>query len=75
MLGGGVAVIGDAAFNCLALGDVYYKGTAEDWAEMDISEEYNGDLRAATRYFYSEEAPTEEGDYWRYDENGEIVVW
>ena len=26
-------------------------------------------------YTYSAEQPTEEGNYWHYDENGEVVVW
>ena len=29
----------------------------------------------ATIYYYSEAEPTTEGNFWHYDENGEIVVW
>ena len=53
---------------------VYYEGTAEEWAEISIaSENYN--LTNATRYYYSESQPTEEGNYWHYDENGKPVAW
>jgi hypothetical protein len=70
-----VTEIKDYAFDrCDRLTIVYYKGTAEDWAEINIGLN-NYRLTKAVRYYYSETAPTEEGNYWYYDENGEIVVW
>ena len=73
-----VTSIGFAAFyNCRSLTSVYYKGTAEDWSAISIDNTYgyNNKLTDATRYYYSESQPTEEGNYWHYDENGNVVVW
>ena len=56
---------------------VYYKGTTEEWAELEIAS-YNDSLTNATRYYYVEneaEVPTDGGNYWHYDENGEVAVW
>ncbi len=32
------------------------------------------ELTNATRYYYSE-TPVYDGNYWHYDEDGNIVVW
>ena len=70
-----VTSIGNYAFqNCSSLTRVYYKGTISDWSNISI-DSYNGDLTYATRYYYSETEPTEAGNYWHYDENGNIAVW
>ncbi len=77
-----VQSIGDRAFyNCYNLTSVYYKGTASEWENISISS-YNTYLTSATRYYYSETEPSlnadstaYNGNYWKYDENGEIVVW
>ena len=67
--------IGYCAFNsCDSLTSVYYKGTASDWSSISI-DSGNGYLTGATRYYYSETKPTEAGNYWYYDENGNIAVW
>ena len=78
----GVTSIGSWAFyNCSSLTNVYYRGTAEEWSVITISS-YNTPLTNATRYYYGETAPAlnadgtaYDGNYWHYDENGEIVVW
>ncbi len=68
---------------------VYYEGTEEDWNKIAISDvgstnlgysgtndlENNQFLKNATRYYYSETKPTTEGNFWHYDENGEIAIW
>ena len=70
-----VTTIGSSAFNnCSNLKTVYYKGTAEDWANISIGSN-NSKLTSATRYYYSEAEPTESGRFWHYDENGDIAVW
>ena len=75
VIGDSVESIGDQAFYyCTSLTSVYYKGTESDWAEILIGS-WNGKLTNATRYYYSEEEPTEEGNWWHYNENDEIVVW
>ena len=61
-----VTSIGNFAFSgCTSLTTVYYGGTAEDWSTITIGY-YNSYLTDATRYYYSETQPAEEGNYWRY---------
>ena len=75
MIGDSVTTIGDYAFyNCYNLTSVYYNGTAEDWANITIGS-WNSELTIATRYCYSETQPAVSGNYWHYDENGDIAVW
>ena len=70
-----VTSIGNSAFmDCRSLTSVYYEGTAEEWGRISIGAS-NSYLTNATRYYYSETQPTEEGNWWHYDENGEVVVW
>ena len=74
-----VTSIGEYAFSgCISLTSVYYKGTAEEWAEISIDDSGNSSLTNATRCYYVEketDVPTDGGNYWHYDENGEITVW
>ena len=66
--------IGSSTFyDCRNLTNVYYHGTAEDWANMSIGLS-NDFLTNATRYYYSETQPTETGNYWHYVD-GEVTVW
>ena len=68
-------IIGDRAFySCDSLTSVYYKGTAEEWSNISIAS-YNTALTNATRYYYSETKPSVSGNYWHYDEQGNIAVW
>lgn len=70
-----VTYIGSDAFcSCDSLTTVYYTGTAEEWAEIEI-DSYNENLTSATRYYYSETEPTTEGNFWYYNDKGEIVIW
>ena len=66
----------DAFFACIDLEIVYYKGTQSEWDEISIGnlDGYNNYLLNATRYYYSESQPSEEGNFWHYVD-GEIVVW
>ena len=74
--------IGAYAFiYCNNLTRVYYKGSADDWSKILIYSN-NSSLTLATRYYYSEIEPSlnagqtaYNGNYWHYDENGEIVIW
>ena len=75
VIGDSLASIGDGAFSgCSNLTEVYYKGTADGWANISIGSS-NYDLTNATRYYYSESQPTEEGNFWHYGENGNVVKW
>lgn len=71
-----VTFIGDYAFNgCGSLDVVFYGGTESDWGNMDIGSR-NAYLTDATRYYYSENQPTEEGNFWHYDTTGVTpVIW
>lgn len=59
--------------SCAALSKVYYSGTIEKWNAIQI-ESFNDALLEATKYFYSENEPVEEGHYWHYV-NDEIREW
>ncbi len=70
-----VTSIGANAFSsCRSLESVYYAGTAEDWAGISINSNGNSYLTNATRYYYSETEPVEEGNYWHYVD-GVVTVW
>ena len=74
-IGNSVTHIGDYAFkNCINLNKVYYGSTAEEWNKLAIGSD-NDKLTSATRYYYSETQPTESGNYWHYNKNGEIEEW
>ena len=71
----GVTSIGYRAFyNCSGLTKIYYKGSESEWGTISI-DFYNEKLKNATRYYYSAEKPTASGNYWHYNENGEIEEW
>ncbi len=61
-------------YDCLGLSTVYYKGTKGEWNLIDIGSD-NECLSNAKVYYYSEEKPIEEGNYWHYDESGNAVSW
>ncbi len=61
---------------------IYYLGTAEDKANIDMGEEepdvsiYINTIFTATWLYYSESQPTDNLDqYWHYDTTGNPVVW
>ena len=54
--------------------NLYYKGTADEWSLVEISEWANSGSLSATVYFYSETVPTEEGNFWHYVDD-EPTVW
>ena len=64
---GSVTSIDNFAFyDCSSLTSVFYKGTAEQWNTISISNG-NSDLTSATRYYYSETQPTDTTyKYWHY---------
>ena len=69
-----VTSIGDWAFvSCSSLTEVYYNGTAAEWNSISINYS-NTPLTNATRYYYSETEPTEEGNFWHWVD-GEVVIW
>ena len=50
------------------LDDIYYKGTEEEWNNIESLSRppYIYNAEEATLYFYSEIQPTKAGDYWHY---------
>ncbi|MDE7406666.1 MAG: leucine-rich repeat domain-containing protein [Clostridiales bacterium] len=69
-----ITFIGESAFEeCTELRYVYYTGTAEDWATIEIEDFALPD--DAVIYYFSEEEPQSAGNYWHYDGNGNPVVW
>ena len=62
-----------AFFGCESLKTVFYKGTAEDWNKIQILNA-GPKLTSATRYYYSETKPEQEGNYWRYVD-GKPTAW
>ena len=74
ILGAGVNRIGVSAFDgCESLTTVWYEGDADGWNAIAVGDG-NEPLESATRYFYSDVTPTDEGNYWHY--SGDIpTVW
>ena len=60
-------------FSCTSLTNVYYGGTADEWNDISI-DSFNSNLENATRYYYSENEPTEDGNYWHYVD-GVPIIW
>lgn len=52
--------------------EIIYKGSKEDWNRININEEDFNLLDSV--WFYSEEKPSEEGNFWHYVD-GKITVW
>ncbi|MBQ2471233.1 MAG: leucine-rich repeat protein, partial [Acholeplasmatales bacterium] len=72
-----ITAINENAFRaCDSLSKVYFKGTKAEWDAIVITESGNSTLisEATTKYFYSETAPTDEGNYWHYVD-GVITIW
>ena len=74
VIGDSVTTIGYSAFRyCTSLAEVYYNGSVAEWNSISIS--YSNDpLENATRYYYSENQPTEEGNFWHWVD-GEVKIW
>ena len=52
---------------------IFYHGTKAEWNQIQIGGE-NNYLFSATRYYYSETQPTEEGNFWHYV-GGVPTIW
>ncbi len=83
ILGSGIKEIGKQSFNRASVGEVYYRGTPEDWSNISFYADAWSDpspLKNAKRYYYSEVDPNTyienySGNYWHYDQYGEIAIW
>jgi hypothetical protein len=75
VIGKNIEIIDTSAFSdCENLRNVYYRGTAAEWDKITI-DQFNDDLSEAKLYFYSESAPVQSGNFWHYNENGDIIIW
>ena len=67
-IGSSVTIIEDYAFgNCRNLTNVYYKGTREDWKQIQGKNEVS--RYSLSLYYYVEnesDLPADNGDYWHY---------
>ena len=63
-----------AFFQCNSLKDIYYGGSEAEWENFTTSFIEELPLEV-TVYFYSENEPNEEGNYWHYNENNVVVIW
>ena len=53
---------------------IYYKGTSADWGKIIIAPSSKTYIDIAKIFYYSENEPVEDGNFWRYVD-GEIVEW
>ncbi len=65
---------GNAFQGCNNLDRIYYKGTADSWQLIEISEDAIYPLNV-TPYYYTSNAPTSVDNYWYYNNNNEPRVW
>ena len=75
VLGSGINEIHDTAFAYCnkKVDELYYHGTIEQLSKVEIHN-HNKYLVLSTRYYYSEEKPTERGRYWHYVD-GAVTKW
>jgi hypothetical protein len=70
-----MGIISEGAFaNCTSLTAIYCTGTQEAWDNNVVNNEHCI-VPDVSVYFYSETEPTEDGNFWYYDENNNITVW
>ncbi len=75
MLHAGVSTVEDGAFRfCDALTTVYYYGTEQLFDSISVAGK-NDSLTDARLCIYSEQKPSEDGDFWYFDGKGKIKLW
>ena len=60
---------------CNGLAKVYYSGNENEWNKLLAIGSGNYGLTKTMIYYYSETQPEVEGNFWHYNENGEIEEW
>ena len=72
VIGRGVTTLSFAFISSNSLTDVYYRGTEDEWRQLQSS-----GLYYKTIYYYSQTAPDPGARnlYWYYDDNGDIAIW
>ena len=72
-----ISIEREAFTGCTSLAAVYYMGTAEELSTL-VNSSNNEIFMSTTKYYYIEneaDVPTDGGNYWHYDENGNIAIW
>lgn len=73
LLPANIKKIGDGAFSdCKSSFVIYYESDAESFAKISVTSEVISNDKL---YFYSENTPEEEGNFWYYGSENEITVW
>ncbi len=70
--------LGKLPFNsCDALSKIYYEGTQTAWNALKEQNNVTAEqaFSNAAIYYYSVAEPAEEGNYWHYDNGGNIAEW
>ena len=73
-----VVYIGDNAFlKCESIEKIYYKGDETGWNYISVGN--NNEQISMVKVLYyienQEDVPTDGGNYWHYDENGNPAMW
>ena len=55
------------------ISDLYFEGSKSQYESLIAGTTGNGSI--ATLHYYSATEPTEEGNFWYYDADGNIVDW
>ena len=78
VIGSGLTTVAeDAFYDCSKLQRKYYKGASEEWDKISMGKG-NSRLTSGTIYYYvenEEDVPTDGGNYWHYNEDGEPTIW
>ena len=78
VMGGSVTSVGESAFSLngtVGPDAVYFHGPQSKWGQIKFQTGNWYGMQKAPVYFYSETAPVTDGNFWYYNENGEITVW
>lgn len=65
---------------CYSLEAVYYEGSTEEWTALVgdfrvFGSDIGGNISQKVMFYYSEEPPTTDGNFWHYDANGTPTKW
>lgn len=68
--------IGTNAFGgCPAMEKIFFKGSADAWAAMPVTPDCGDGLVSVAVYFFSENQPEVDGNFWHYNAEGDPVCW
>ncbi len=73
ILNNNIEISAEAFDNCDSLTTVYFKGSAEDFSNLNVKE-YNDNFINSKIYYYSEEIPNELNTYWHFVDN-KVTIW